>query len=278
MSFFKDAFTLRSCQEVDQIFEPLKQCGIKFFVYCKMINGQRVVQLSNNQVVSSYFFKSTFSNRYAFDSLIEPMVTNRQIVLSSLLPGSALGRDAATLFDIGNFVLLNKSYADISEVFSFAASADNIDINHFYLNHLDLLDKFTYYFKDKAYDLIRRCENDSYMQTIRDAIEDVKHRKIITPKKFNNPIQIEDINLDPQRYFLGGEFNDVYFTAREYQCLYWILRRVIAPDIARKLDISSRTVETHIENIKRKSNCKTINEVVDKLISWKKEFNSTLFD
>lgn len=44
-------------------------------------------------------------------------------------------------------------------------------------------------------------------------------------------------------------------TPREQECLFWLLRGLTAKDIGEKLEISFRTVEIHISNIKNKYSC-----------------------
>lgn len=44
-------------------------------------------------------------------------------------------------------------------------------------------------------------------------------------------------------------------TVRESECLYYFIRGNTCKEVARYLGISSRTIEFHLENIKRKTNC-----------------------
>src|SRR3989338_8040869 len=54
---------------------------------------------------------------------------------------------------------------------------------------------------------------------------------------------------------LGHQFGSLYLTVREYECVDYLIRGKTAEEIAIILNISKRTVETHVQNIKRKMNC-----------------------
>jgi DNA-binding CsgD family transcriptional regulator len=51
---------------------------------------------------------------------------------------------------------------------------------------------------------------------------------------------------------------------RETECLYWLLRGKSVKETAKLMGISPRTVETHMETIKRKLNCATKSELIEK--------------
>ena len=53
---------------------------------------------------------------------------------------------------------------------------------------------------------------------------------------------------------------------REKECVYYILRGMSAKEIGKVLNISHRTVETHIEHIKSKLSCQTRSQVVNKIL------------
>ncbi len=52
-------------------------------------------------------------------------------------------------------------------------------------------------------------------------------------------------------------------TSRESQCLFYILRGRSAKEIASLLNISDKTVNFHVENIKKKWNCRTRSDIFD---------------
>jgi DNA-binding NarL/FixJ family response regulator len=56
-------------------------------------------------------------------------------------------------------------------------------------------------------------------------------------------------------------------TSRELQCAYYLLEGMTAKGIASQLNISHRTIEAHIDNIKHKLSCKNKIQLVLKLAS-----------
>ena len=65
-----------------------------------------------------------------------------------------------------------------------------------------------------------------------------------------------DRSTQTQKYFLKGEFEGIYFTQREAECIQGLLQFKTLKIIAEKLNISHRTVESYIKNIKIKLGCK----------------------
>ena len=53
----------------------------------------------------------------------------------------------------------------------------------------------------------------------------------------------------------GYQFGNLYLTEREFECVGYLTRGKTAEEMSIILNISKRTVETHIQNIKRKMNC-----------------------
>ncbi|HVV68177.1 MAG TPA: helix-turn-helix transcriptional regulator [Gammaproteobacteria bacterium] len=119
-----------------------------------------------------------------------------------------------------------------------------------YLNHIDLLEKFIIYFKEKAAHLINTAEQSPII--IMDKLV-----KDIPPAPLNK------IQLDRDRFMQQVISADlIQFSAREYDCIKWFKQGYSLKMIANELNISPRTVETHFEHIKQKAQCHTRSELV----------------
>jgi DNA-binding CsgD family transcriptional regulator len=64
------------------------------------------------------------------------------------------------------------------------------------------------------------------------------------------------------RFYLGPYFNNEYLTKRETEVLKDILVGYTTPQIAELLNLSTRTVETHIDKIKKKLQCRTKGDII----------------
>lgn len=68
--------------------------------------------------------------------------------------------------------------------------------------------------------------------------------------------------IQRKRICLGAPFGDEYLTEREIQVFYFVLLGLSAGKIADKLCRSKKTVEYHIERIKKKLQCKTRGDLI----------------
>ncbi|MBY0545329.1 MAG: helix-turn-helix transcriptional regulator, partial [Gammaproteobacteria bacterium] len=88
-------------------------------------------------------------------------------------------------------------------------------------------------------------------------------RRVRLRKSLDEPLmttsQLPDFNKNIKcanfqeitRHYLGNS----YLTKREIECIKWSIHGKSAEEIAVIVNISRRTVETHLENIKIKFNC-----------------------
>jgi DNA-binding CsgD family transcriptional regulator len=64
-------------------------------------------------------------------------------------------------------------------------------------------------------------------------------------------------------YGLGSKYGSAYFTKREAECMVLLLKGKTISSVANILNLSPRTVEYYIKNMKSKLGCRTKFELVD---------------
>jgi DNA-binding CsgD family transcriptional regulator len=108
-----------------------------------------------------------------------------------------------------------------------------------------------------------------------DIVTEVMKRKangqkagLFSGKNYGNPyIRIRRKNLDNKRklkiYDLGSKYGGLYFTKREAECMMWLLKGKTINGVAAALNLSPRTVEYYIKNMKIKIGCRTKFELID---------------
>ena len=64
-------------------------------------------------------------------------------------------------------------------------------------------------------------------------------------------------------YILGPKFKDIYFSRREAECMAHLLRGKSAGGVAKILNLSPRTIEFYIKNMKNKLDCQSKFELID---------------
>ena len=66
-------------------------------------------------------------------------------------------------------------------------------------------------------------------------------------------------------YKLGDKFKNIYFTEREAECMVYLLRGKSIRNVAGILHLSPRTVEFYVKKMKKKLECGTKFELIDKV-------------
>lgn len=83
--------------------------------------------------------------------------------------------------------------------------------------------------------------------------------------KLDIPSQsITPLNQFKNKYFVFINDKPIRLTPAEAKCFYYLMQSYSAKQIARSLSLSNRTIESCIENIKLKANCKRSIELLNK--------------
>jgi PAS domain S-box-containing protein len=81
---------------------------------------------------------------------------------------------------------------------------------------------------------------------------------------------------DQDRYYLGDHFGNEYLTRRELEVLKKVISGYSVKHIAKELNISPRTVESHVQNLKMKLQCNTMGDIA--VTAVKTGLNFIIFD
>lgn len=140
------------------------------------------------------------------------------------------------------------------KLYSFDAPLEKQDINHVYLNNLEVFKKFNSYFDEK----ISSIKN----KLLKRQIDSNNHTECICLiNKF-----LESDFLKP--IFQGDFYTEdqyIQLTPREKEILSWFVKGKTSEETACLLSISRRTVERHFENLRDKFSCFSKNQLALKL-------------
>ena len=143
-----------------------------------------------------------------------------------------------------NGITLVERGQDFVDLFHICAKGGQERVNHYLLHNIDYLWQIVLYLKEGIYEskLLRQVYQ---LKHYCDDLPSIKEQSVTQ----NSLLQ----SIKVKKYYLGGYFGDVGFTQREMDCLVLIYQHKTYKEQARILNISHRTVETHIEKIKTKT-------------------------
>lgn len=80
-------------------------------------------------------------------------------------------------------------------------------------------------------------------------------------------VQSEVADKKIKKIFLGVQFRDIYFTNREAEVMVQLLQGKTLGAVANMLQLSPRTVEFYVKNMKAKLACRTKSDLIGKVFS-----------
>jgi DNA-binding CsgD family transcriptional regulator len=153
-------------------------------------------------------------------------------------------------FHLDTTVLLIEKQGDFVEFFGFSGNKTDCLLEKLYLNHPELLKSFGSYFKTELADLLIQ------MRTEASLLLDLKGNDFFRPELIQPSIK-QELQC---AYLKGiGREQDVLraglLSQREKECLMMLLQGKSAKETGVLLKLSSRTVESYLENTKNKLCC-----------------------
>ncbi len=238
-----------------------KNLRLNYFDYARFYDDGRMLFLFSDCKWVNYFF--------THPNYVSPA--------SYLTPGVHLWRDyvghdfikiANSSFQHGHGVTFVTENIDFVEVMNFAASVENTMAPYLYINKQNLLIEIGQHITHTLQDLIKKAESEPLILT---AYNRPQSSILEWPVDSNINFSIAESIQKNCLITMNSEQASYPFsiTKREADCLSHLLKGDSAKVIAKKLIISHRTVEKHLDAIREKAGCRTRLELISYLSTKK---------
>lgn len=226
-------------EKVSAICRPLQDLMRIGFRYGRVYpDGSRII-LTTGPEAFQYFYGGGKYLLSWYDN-INPMKRSSIWAIEILFlskEAKEMEEELGILFNWYHGINLVHHCQNFYEIFSLAS--DNL---HLYDIKYSIWDLFKFYFREQAKDLIEAAGKEKIFVP---QDQDSSEVRGIDELKFTKSTGIK-------RYYLSGLYHEVYLTDREVECLNWNVRTKSAVETSKILHISRKTVERHIDNIKKK--------------------------
>lgn len=231
-------------KKIERLISPLKNYGISYFSWQTVSNEGKWSIVGNRLDWLEYSAHNRF---YMNDpSLIHPEFYSNSINYTATHKDenfqNTIIKEAMERFDLNHGLVMVEKNREGAEFAIFAAPNKNSHVINTYINNVSGLKKFVRYFKQEMVQAI------DAMQEINVDIAEIKHDFLSKNKRLLSASC--DLDFDQ---VTGQNFaTKIAITKREQECLHYTLQGMTAKEIARVLQISHRTVEIHLDNIRKK--------------------------
>ena len=235
---------------------PLKYLNVDTFIYIKNYKNGKIMHLSNKGDWLKYFHKNELYKHSPFERT--DINYNNCLMLWSAIEKQMVFEKAKKYFNIADGItLVEKDRNGVEEFYLFGTTVDRRNEINFYINNIDLFKKFILYFKSQAIKLITKAEKNLIcLPNFKPVNPSIIYGLTLEDYISNKNIQSFTKEIEIKKYFIGTyNLSSIYLTKRELDVTTYLLHGKSASVIGNRLNMSKRTVETHIENMKNKLGC-----------------------
>jgi DNA-binding CsgD family transcriptional regulator len=247
---------LRS-NDIANICSPLQNLGVSYFGLHRINkDGSRNIYTNKAEWVH-FYYQSSFYKDEGFNLKKIPTEfvfwsSMKNVIISDIhLAACSFGLYAGI-----TLIVKEERYIDF---YCFGTNNDRADTENWFICNLDLLKRFICYFKSAASTLLRQSEQskiflpnckDFLILDTRDSPEDLKKAEFMRATQIN-------------KFYIN---NGVYLTKREIDCAQKLIIGYSIKEMAQELNLSPRTVEEYINNIKIKTGTNTKSHAIQSLL------------
>lgn len=240
-------------EKIDLISSPLsKYFGITHVGHIKIFNNGNMFRVANNQKWTQKYFEKEYYNDSDLYKIHKISEEKTQFLY---LTGEPQGEHLSSLckdFDIWNALAIYEKFNTHTDFWFFGTSRRNTQALNFYINNLDLLKKFTLYFKHKLSDDLNKINSDHLIKSNLQIFDNVSTEKE-NIKNFFNKINIKSYKIS----------ENLSISKKELEVLYYLIQGKTLKEIAQFLDLSFRTIEFHLDNLKKKMKFTKKSQLID---------------
>jgi len=259
-------------QQLEEICRPLEAFGIHHFTYLKQYrNGERI-SLSNKPAWIEAYYNLKLYDSSLFEEPKEGSLSSFNLWFGDY--DLDVYRHGRLYFNTMHSISIVEHSRNYIETYLFATSPDNPESIHYLSNNRDILYHFIMYMKDRGKNIFTKAEKHKFTIEFQDDDSSKKYEDWFQNTELAKKLDQEKrnyFNNTPVHQFTFNTKNnsDVRFSNRELSCIKHLLNFKNASETAALMNISVRTVESYLNNIKCKLGCNTKAEILAILNSSK---------
>jgi DNA-binding CsgD family transcriptional regulator len=249
-------FITNTSSRVRVICEPLKHLGIDCFYYRRVYNDCKYLTLSNgHEEYHKQYFENIKKSDPQFIKAFNLTPYNEPHFClwptkSKILPPIV---SLQNMYNIWHGFGINYRKEEYCEVFCFAFNTQTNSKEQFYFQNIYKLVKFCNFFRIQVADLLERDKSKIAVYAEKfdlSYIGNDNKNSFITDIDKNFGLRSQNGNL-------------VYLTKREFESLKLVANNKTVKEVAHLLNLSPRTVEAYINNLKLKVGVNYKNQLID---------------
>lgn len=259
----KKHFSLESSTDVSEIVNSvLKHVGANYFNYVKIYEDGSRALLSNNAPWIQHFYENALYNAAGIID-VEYLLPKGYFLWSDLEDNDGtVYNQSREYFNIDNGLTFITKQENATVVYIIGSTRKNYKINGFYIRNLDLFKRFILYFNDKGHNLIKKADEQKIYLPQKQIIQDSPIQNFhIDSEQRQSFLNATDI----KKYYLPSLPEGKYLTKNEAICCAYLLQGLTAKQIAKKTELSFRTIEAYLAKIKLKLGVQDKAELIEKL-------------
>lgn len=229
---------------ISQVVKPVFEAfNINSFVYASF-KGDKMLRICSDDMWLRYYLENELYNLPYYEREINELTYKKQHIIVRNDSNNEV-TSSARRFGLWHGLTVYKKNKSEIELWNFTTTVDNSQIINLYLNNIDLLNRFIFYLKNKLPQAFIFGDNKCLITRNNSIISNTTFKLC---SSFRNHI-IEKTSLE-KLSLLNSD--GITLTRGESECLYLLYLGRSVKEIGRLLNISPKTVETHINNFKVK--------------------------
>lgn len=252
---------LRMAKDVVQICEPLSQLyNITNFYYARIYDDGSFYGFITNIEYVKYHCQKQY--------LISPPIPEKIIQDKFFFIGTPEATkqynqvyyEACSLFNIDYPIHMIERYDNYYDIFTYSSTPNNPNILSFYINNINILENFKFYFKEKAAALIKKANKNRIILPLNMRPTFGGLKKIPSMSKSSNKVFDEQLKIKHYKFIHDGK--EISFTKKQLEALKLFVHGNTIKETAKILMLSPRTVEHYLDNIRNKIGIKKKAEIL----------------
>ena len=248
LEYLKNHISLNSNADILKIckrFFLYKNIKIDHLNYIQRNHDGTLFYLCSNHDWLAHYFRMGYPSIGAFEQN-QTLESFTCVLWSSLDKEDQILKDSREMLRLEHGITLLDKLPNGIGFYNFASTQYSAMQLNKYVDHLDDLYEFIFYFKETALDLLTQASKFRFI------MPDNKNKKLILHSSLGSQAE-GDVRYAGKLVVDSKE--KIFLTLKEKECVEWYLKGKTSSEIATIMGISKRTVETHIENIKFKFKC-----------------------